>query len=147
LYLKPFVLSLSKHEHTKTMQLRRGLPGSKLLSFASPKESSQRKGDPGLPPLRGPLRCSTGQAAAELALRAQTVLAEIPRLACATRRRTGDEVRKAKTENRVGNKLPTIVKAIQLRYIGFRVPEVPLGEGKNWNNEHYEGRGVACLKY
>jgi len=31
-----------------------------------------------LPPLRGPLRCSTGQAAAELALRAQTVLAEIP---------------------------------------------------------------------
>jgi hypothetical protein len=31
-----------------------------------------------LPPLRGSLRCSTGQAAAELALRAQTVLAEIP---------------------------------------------------------------------
>ncbi|MBI5438087.1 MAG: hypothetical protein HY936_03940 [Nitrosomonadales bacterium] len=57
-------------------QHRRGLPGSKLLSFASPKESSQRKGDPGLPPLRGVL--SSGQAAAELALRAQTVLAEIP---------------------------------------------------------------------
>ena len=40
--------------------------------------ASRRKGDPGLPPLRGALRCSTGQAAAELALRAQTVLAEIP---------------------------------------------------------------------
>ena len=42
------------------------------------KESNQRKGDPGLPPLRGTLRCSTGQAAAELALRAQTVLADYP---------------------------------------------------------------------
>ena len=56
----------------------RGLPGGKLLSFASPKESNQRKGDPGLPPLRGDLRCSTGQAATELALRAQTVLADNP---------------------------------------------------------------------
>ena len=41
------------------------------------------KGDPGLPPLRGTLRCSTGQAAAQLARsatrpRAQTILAEIP---------------------------------------------------------------------
>jgi len=44
----------------------------------------------------GSLRCSTGQAAAELALRAQTVLAEIPWPACATRRRTGD--RKSKAE-------------------------------------------------
>jgi len=44
-----------------------GLPGSKLPSFASPKE-----GDPGLPPLRGSLRYSDAQAAAELALRAQT---------------------------------------------------------------------------
>src|SRR3989338_7909318 len=69
---RPFVLSLSKHEWPKTNQLRRGLPGSKLPSFASPKEGNRRKGDPGLPPLRGSLRCSTGQAAAELALRAQT---------------------------------------------------------------------------
>jgi len=52
------------------------LPGSKLPSFASPKEGNPRKGAPGLPPLRGSLRCSTGQAAAELALRAQTVLAD-----------------------------------------------------------------------
>jgi hypothetical protein len=42
------------------------------------RKSNQKEGDPGLPPLRGSLRCSTGQAAAELALRAQTVLAEIP---------------------------------------------------------------------
>ena len=27
----------------------RGLPGGKLLSFASPKESNQRKGDPAIP--------------------------------------------------------------------------------------------------
>jgi hypothetical protein len=46
----------------KKNQNRRELPGSKLLSFASPKESSQRNGDPGLPPLRGTLRCLTGQA-------------------------------------------------------------------------------------
>jgi hypothetical protein len=46
--------------------------------YIIPKESNQRKGDPGLPPLRGSLRCSTAQAAAELALRAQTVLAETP---------------------------------------------------------------------
>ena len=32
------------------------------------KESNQKKGDPGLLPHRGTLRCSTGQAAAELAL-------------------------------------------------------------------------------
>jgi len=59
-------------------QNRRGLPGSKLPSFASPKEGNRRKGDPGLPPLRGALRCSADQAAAELALRAQTVLADFP---------------------------------------------------------------------
>jgi hypothetical protein len=59
-------------------QNRRGLPDSKFLSFASPKERNQRKGDPSLPPLRGSLRCSNGQAAAELALRAQTVLADYP---------------------------------------------------------------------
>jgi hypothetical protein len=62
----------------KQRQNRRGLPDSKLLSFASPKESNQRKGDLSFPPLRGSLRCSTGQAAAELALRAQTVLTDYP---------------------------------------------------------------------
>jgi hypothetical protein len=33
-------------------QDRRGLPDSKFLSFASPKERNQRKGDLGLPLLR-----------------------------------------------------------------------------------------------
>jgi hypothetical protein len=42
------------------------------------RKSKQKEGDPGLPRLRSSLRCSTDQAAAELALRAQTVLAEIP---------------------------------------------------------------------
>jgi len=55
------------------------MASSSISHFLLPrqKESNPRKGD-GLPPLRGSLRCSTGQAAAELALRAQTVLAEIP---------------------------------------------------------------------
>jgi len=55
-----------------------GSPAASHFLLLRQKESDQRKGDPGLPPLRGTLRCSTGQAAAELALRAQTVLAEIP---------------------------------------------------------------------
>ena len=67
-----------------------GSPAARHFLLLRQKESNQRKGDPGLPPLRGSLRCSTGQAAAELALRAQTVLADIPCPACATRRRTGE---------------------------------------------------------
>ena len=55
-----------------------GRPAASYFLLLRQKESNQRKGDPGLPPLRGSLRCSTGQAAEELALRAQTVLAEIP---------------------------------------------------------------------
>jgi len=48
------------------------LPGSKLLSFVSPKESSQRKGDPGLPPLRGTLDQSQASGAAQLDLAGRT---------------------------------------------------------------------------
>jgi hypothetical protein len=55
-----------------------GSPAASYFLLLRQKESNQRKGDPGLPPLRGSLRCSTGQATAELALRALTVLAEIP---------------------------------------------------------------------
>ena len=55
-----------------------GRPAASNFLLLRQKESYQRKGDPGLPPLRGSLRCSTGQAAAELALRAHTVLADIP---------------------------------------------------------------------
>src|SRR5712691_4627515 len=58
----------------QNFQIRRGQPGSWLLSFASPKESSQRKRDPGSLPLRGALCCSPKRAAAQLALCAQTVL-------------------------------------------------------------------------
>jgi hypothetical protein len=66
--------------------LSRGLPGGKLLSFASPKESNQRKGDPGSSALRAALYCSLAKAAAELALRAQTVLADRSLASCAARR-------------------------------------------------------------
>ena len=55
-----------------------GSPAAGHFLLLRQKESDPRKGDPSLPPLRGTLRCSTGQAAAELALRAQTVLAETP---------------------------------------------------------------------
>jgi hypothetical protein len=55
-----------------------GSPAASHFFLLRQRKSNQKEGDPGLPPLRGTLRCSTGQAAAELALRAQTVLAEIP---------------------------------------------------------------------
>jgi hypothetical protein len=43
------------------------LPGGKLLSFACPKESNQRRKAPSAALLRSSLRCSTSRAAAELA--------------------------------------------------------------------------------
>jgi hypothetical protein len=54
-----------------------GSPTASHFFLLRQRKSNQKEGDPGLPPLRGTLRCSTGQAAVELALRAQTVLAEI----------------------------------------------------------------------
>ena len=58
-----------------------------VLSFASPKESSQRKGDPeGGAGYAGPLRYSESRAAAELGLRPQTVLADCPRHSCVAQR-------------------------------------------------------------
>jgi hypothetical protein len=57
------------------------------LSFASPKESKQRKGDPeGGAGFAGSLRYSACRAAAELGLRPQTVLADCPRPACVAQR-------------------------------------------------------------
>ena len=44
----------------------RGLPGGKLLSFASPKESNQRKGGPIIPEF--PKSESAGRASKELGL-------------------------------------------------------------------------------
>ncbi len=72
---------------------REFVPHAEILSFASPKESIQRKGDPTFAPsaaLRVTLRFSAETAAAELAsaLRsaAQTVLADDPVSACDARR-------------------------------------------------------------
>ena len=55
----------------------RGLPGSKSLSFASPKESNQRKGDPVRRPLRGTLRCSVQPGSETTRLRLKQVSALI----------------------------------------------------------------------
>ncbi|MDO8292511.1 MAG: hypothetical protein Q7T29_06575 [Gallionella sp.] len=76
----PFALSLSKGVAYSTIKINfaGGSPTASHFLLLRQKESNQKEGDPGLPPLRGSLRCSTGQAAAELALRAQTVLAETP---------------------------------------------------------------------
>jgi len=68
-----------------------------------------------LPPLRGALRCSTGQAAAELAALRQSS-PKSPDQPALLGGAQGEEKRKAKTENRVGYLL--IAKTIQLRYIG-----------------------------
>jgi hypothetical protein len=76
--LTPFVLSLSKHECKKQINFAGGSPTASHFFLLRQRKSNQKEGDPGLPPLRGTLRCSTGQAAAELALSAQTVLADIP---------------------------------------------------------------------
>jgi hypothetical protein len=53
--------------------------------FCLAKKSDQKKATQDPPPLRGSLRCSNDQAAAELALRAQTVLADSPWSFSATR--------------------------------------------------------------
>ena len=55
-----------------------GSPTASHFFLLRQRKSNQKEGDPGLPPLRGTLRCSTAQAAAKLALRAQTVLADTP---------------------------------------------------------------------
>jgi hypothetical protein len=54
-----------------------GSPAASHLSCFA-KISNQKKAIPNPPPLRGSLWYSSSQAAAELALRAQTVFAEIP---------------------------------------------------------------------
>jgi hypothetical protein len=60
-----------------------GSPAASHFFLLRQRKSNQKEGDPNPPPLRGSLRCSSGQAAAQLARsatrpRAQTVLAEIP---------------------------------------------------------------------
>jgi hypothetical protein len=92
-YIRPFVLSLSKDRRERGIQFvgagharetsfkfkiktAGGSPAASHFFLLRQRKSNQKEGDPGLPPLRGTLRCSAGQAAAELALRAQTVLAD-----------------------------------------------------------------------
>jgi len=65
----------------------RGCPAGRLL-FLLRQEKLTKRRRPHPPPLRGSLRCSPNRAAAELGLRPQTVLAEIPRPGCAARRWT-----------------------------------------------------------
>jgi hypothetical protein len=76
---------------------REFVPHAEILSFASPKESIQRKGDPKVAPLRVTLRFSKAAAAAELApaLRpgTQTVLADFPAAFCDARRDLREPVR------------------------------------------------------
>ena len=103
-------------------QLRRGQPGGWLLSFARPKESNQRKGRPGSPALRAPLRYSTRRAAAELALRAQTVLAEFSRRICVARRLTGGLL--ASSVGNVRN------RALQIDCFGVRRLAAAFGSGQ-----------------
>ena len=67
----------------KQVNFAGGSPAASHFLLSRQKESNPRKRDPNPPPLRGSLRCSSGQAAAQLARsatrpRAQTVLAEIP---------------------------------------------------------------------
>jgi hypothetical protein len=69
----------------RDFQIRRGQPGSWLLFLVSPRKSNQKERDPGSLPLRGTLCCSPKRAAVQLALRAQTVLADFSRSCCAAR--------------------------------------------------------------
>jgi hypothetical protein len=86
---------------TRGLLGREFVPHAEILSFASPKESIQRKGDPTFAPsalrLRVTLRFSLETAAAELAqaLQAstQTVLADYPVSSCDARRDQREPVR------------------------------------------------------
>jgi len=74
----------------RNFQIRRWQTGGWLLFLVSPRKSNQKEGAPGSLLLRSTLCCSPKRAAAQLALRAQTVLAEFTRLCCAARQLTGD---------------------------------------------------------
>ena len=57
---------------TKTNQHRRGSPAASYFLLLRQKESNQRKGDPGLPPLRGTLDQPQASGAAQLDLAGRT---------------------------------------------------------------------------
>jgi hypothetical protein len=73
----------------------RGLPGlapaGEVLFFASPKQSTQKKGEPGASSLRcapGTLRCSAAAGSAETRPAGSNICASVSAAACATRLRT-----------------------------------------------------------
>ena len=66
---------------------KKGTKDNEVSVQANPQVTPELKRRPIPPPLRGSLRCSPSRAAAELGLWPQTVLADYPRLGCATRRR------------------------------------------------------------
>ena len=67
------------HRRVVSARLPGLAPAGEFLSFASPKERNQRKGEPGAPPLRGSLCYSAPTGAAELGPEGpQTVLALFP---------------------------------------------------------------------
>jgi hypothetical protein len=61
----------------KQINIAGGSPAASYFLLLRQNKVTKEKATPVCRP-SGALRCSTGQAAAELALRAQTVLAEIP---------------------------------------------------------------------
>jgi hypothetical protein len=66
-------------------------PAGEVLSFASPKESTQRKGEPGASSLccaQGTLRCSAPAGSAETRPAGSDICASVSAAACATRLRT-----------------------------------------------------------
>ena len=93
----PFPVAL-KSSPIADLPPRRGLPGGKTLSFASPRESNQGKGDPGSPPCASrKMPCaarSVGRLRNSAAAQSQTGLADFPRQICAARRRSREEWRR-----------------------------------------------------
>jgi hypothetical protein len=86
------------HRRVVSARLPGLAPAGELLSFASPKESNQRKGGPRItqtrPPLRGSLRYSATTGAAELGpCRASDSPRPFSVVPCVARRRTGQEGR------------------------------------------------------
>jgi hypothetical protein len=91
-----------------------GSPAASNFLLLRQKESYQRKGDPGLPPLRGTLDQPQASGAAQLARsatrpRTQTVLAQPHRSFVSDRGGAqGMKSENPKPKKQVGNKLPTL---------------------------------------
>ena len=99
-----------------------------VLSFASPKESSQRKGDPRVGAgCAGPLRYSAGRAAAELGLRPQTVLADCPRPSCVAQRLSWGPQRRPGSSGVPPKLIPTVnrKKRPKMKFFGGAPPPIP----------------------